>query len=193
MSSRSRAAGARALRHAGVTHFRQLVCNHGADATHPGRHRPGPRRPARARGGGPRPVQERARACLGRARALGPLRQRPLAAPGLRRRRARRGHRRVPLRTDLGGGMAFVDTSFWFARAIARDRRHAEAVALADRFRDAAVLTSNLVLGETWTLLAHRAGHRHAMRWLDSVREQRVPVERVEPEVEADAWAWLRE
>ena len=89
--------------------------------------------------------------------------------------------------------MAFVDTSFWFARAIARDRRHAEAVALADRLRDAAVLTSNLVLGETWTLLAHRAGHRHAMRWLDSVREQRVPVERVEPEIEADAWAWLRE
>lgn len=89
--------------------------------------------------------------------------------------------------------MAFVDTSFWFARAITRDRRHADAVALADRFRDAAVITSNLVLGETWTLLARRAGHRHAMRWLDSVREQRVPVERVEAEVEADAWAWLRE
>ena len=89
--------------------------------------------------------------------------------------------------------MAFVDTSFWFARAIARDNRHTDAAALADRFRDAPVVTSNLVLGETWTLLSHRAGHRRALRWLNGVRGEPVSIERVEIDVETEAWEWLRQ
>lgn len=89
--------------------------------------------------------------------------------------------------------MAFVDTSFWIAEAITRDSRHADAVALADRFRDAPAVTSNLVLGETWTLLSRRLGHFHAVRWLDRVRsELNVRLERVEPDLEAEAWEWLR-
>ena len=89
--------------------------------------------------------------------------------------------------------MAFVDTSFWFARAIARDRRHSDAVVLADRFHEAPVVTSNLVLGEAWTLLTTRAGHHRAIRWLDAVRSERVTVEQIEADVEAEAWAWLRQ
>lgn len=89
--------------------------------------------------------------------------------------------------------MAFVDTSFWIAEAITHDSRHRDAVALADRLRGAPTTTSNLVLGEVWTLLAHRLGHFHAVRWLDRVRDEvRVSVERVEAEVEAEAWEWLR-
>jgi uncharacterized protein len=89
--------------------------------------------------------------------------------------------------------MAFVDTSFWFARAIARDRRHADATALAERFREAPIVTSNLVLGEVWTLLTKRAGHHRAMEWLDSVRNEHVVVERVDTAVESEAWQWLRQ
>jgi predicted nucleic acid-binding protein len=54
------------------------------------------------------------------------------------------------------------------------------------------VVTSNLVLGEAWTLLVHRAGHRRALGWLDSVRASPVRVERVAAELEDEAWAWLR-
>lgn len=89
--------------------------------------------------------------------------------------------------------MAFVDTSFWIAEAIARDSRHADAVALADRLRGAPAVTSNLVLGEAWTLLSHRLGHFHAVRWLDRLQSEVViRVERVEAELEAEAWGWLR-
>ena len=88
--------------------------------------------------------------------------------------------------------MAFIDTSFWFARAIARDSRHSDAVALADRFRGVPAITSNLVLGEAWTLLSQRAGHYRALLWLNTVFGERVVVERIDVDVEAEAWAWLR-
>jgi predicted nucleic acid-binding protein len=89
--------------------------------------------------------------------------------------------------------VAFVDTSFWIAEAITRDSRHADAVLLANRLREAPAVTSNLVLGEVWTLLTRRLGHFHTMRWLDRVRnELNVRLERVEPDLEAEAWEWLR-
>lgn len=89
--------------------------------------------------------------------------------------------------------MAFVDTSFWFARAVARDGRHAEALALADRVREAPVTTSSLVLGETWTLLSREVGHRRAMGWLDAVLSEHVLVEPIVGDLESEAWAWLRQ
>ena len=89
--------------------------------------------------------------------------------------------------------MAFVDTSFWIASVITRDSRHADAVALADRLRETPAVTSNLVLGEAWTLLVRRVGHVHAIRWLDRVRrELELRIERVEAELEAESWEWLR-
>ena len=89
--------------------------------------------------------------------------------------------------------MAFVDTSFWIAEAIARDSRHADAALLADRLSGTSAVTSNLVVGEAWTLLTHRLGHFHAVRWLDRVRTDVViRIERIEAEVEAEAWEWLR-
>ena len=88
--------------------------------------------------------------------------------------------------------MAFVDTSFWFARAIARDRRHANALELSARLPNERLVTSNLVLGETWTLLSRRSGYRSAIRWLDVLRSERIVVERVDAVLEDEAWAWLR-
>jgi uncharacterized protein len=87
----------------------------------------------------------------------------------------------------------FVDSSFWIAEAVSRDGRHAQAALLAPQLREASVATSNLILGEVWTFLRRRAGHSDAVRWLDRVRhELRVRIERVEAELEAEAWEWLR-
>jgi predicted nucleic acid-binding protein len=89
--------------------------------------------------------------------------------------------------------VAFVDTSFWIAEAITRDIRHSDAVELAARLRGAPAVTSNLVVGEAWTLLTHGLGHVQAVRWLDRVRnEVVVSVERIDAEVEAESWEWLR-
>jgi predicted nucleic acid-binding protein len=89
--------------------------------------------------------------------------------------------------------MAFVDTSFWIAEAITRDSRHSEAVSLAEGLRGEPVVTSNLVVGETWTLLTYRLGHFHAVRWLDRLRaDVAVTVEPIEVGDEDEAWAWLR-
>jgi len=89
--------------------------------------------------------------------------------------------------------MAFVDSSFWIAEAVTRDSRHADAAVLAGQLRETRAVTSNLVLGEVWTLLSRRLGHFHARRWLDRVHgELAVVVERIDPELEEEAWTWLR-
>jgi predicted nucleic acid-binding protein len=85
----------------------------------------------------------------------------------------------------------FVDTSFWIALASARDRHHAEARALATDGLGP-LLTSNHVVGETWTFVRRRYGHRSAVACLRALRD--VPgltVLHVEPEAEDDAWRWL--
>lgn len=89
--------------------------------------------------------------------------------------------------------MIFVDTSFWVALRNRADRRHADAQALLARHADAALATSNQVLGETWTYLRRKAGHRSAVGFLDGVtRSPRVQVLSVEPAQEEEAWRWLR-
>jgi uncharacterized protein len=86
----------------------------------------------------------------------------------------------------------FVDTSFWIALRFRRDGRHPDAKALWEA-GTGALLTTNLVLGETWTFLRRRAGHRQAVEFADAA--ERLPaltVRRVDPDVDADAWRWLR-
>jgi uncharacterized protein len=86
----------------------------------------------------------------------------------------------------------FVDTSFWVAYRFRRDDHHDEAVALWAE-RDAALVTSSLVVGETWTFLRRRVGHAEAVGFLDNVAATtRVSVARVEAAVEDAAWLWLR-
>jgi uncharacterized protein len=86
----------------------------------------------------------------------------------------------------------FVDTSFWVAFGFRRDEHHEEARATWSRQRGG-LLTTNHVVGETWTFLRRRAGHAHAVGFIESLeRSQRVSVLHVDEAAEAEALAWLR-
>jgi predicted nucleic acid-binding protein len=88
--------------------------------------------------------------------------------------------------------MRFADTSFWFALQERRDRNHEAARALV-RAGVGRVCVSNHVVGETWTLLRRRGGHLAAVGFIDRLgRLPGIEVVHVTPEVEADAWRWLR-
>ncbi len=87
---------------------------------------------------------------------------------------------------------SFVDTSFWFSLQERRDRHHAAAVALVQQGLGNLV-TTNHVLGETWTLLRRRGGHRAATGFIDRFwRLPNVQVLHVSELDEQAAWKWLR-
>lgn len=89
--------------------------------------------------------------------------------------------------------MIFVDTSFWIALHARRDRRHDEARALLSSHPRSPLLTSNHVVGETWTFAARRYGHGAAARFLHAVRSTpRVEILFVDQALESEAWEWLR-
>jgi len=87
----------------------------------------------------------------------------------------------------------FVDTSFWVAQVNTRDDHHEQARALLAEHGDSGLVTSNHVRGETWTFLRRRAGHRHAVAFLDAVeRSPRIRIALVPEELEEQALRWLR-
>lgn len=88
----------------------------------------------------------------------------------------------------------FADTSFWFGLYTGADRRHAPAAALW-RQTDDRIVTTNLVLGETWTLLRlRRTSHRRAIDLVEAIQASpRVEVATVDAVDEAQGWAWLRD
>ena len=88
--------------------------------------------------------------------------------------------------------MIFVDSSFWIAQLLSRDRRHEEAKQLESKLESGLVVTSGPVAGETWTYLRGKAGHARAVAWLDRVHAAPVRVEHVDRTLEDEAWAWLR-
>lgn len=89
--------------------------------------------------------------------------------------------------------MIFVDSSFWIGLANERDARHPEATALLGSVGTSQLVTSNHVLGESWTWIRRRAGHRDAVRFVDGVAASpRLRVAHVDDELEGRAWAWLR-
>lgn len=83
----------------------------------------------------------------------------------------------------------FADTSFWYARYVATDDNHS----IARRVRvGPRVVTTEPVLGETWTLVNRRINHEAALRWVRAIR--RLPGVVVAPLGERDhavAWEWL--
>lgn len=88
--------------------------------------------------------------------------------------------------------MRFVDTSFWVALRYRRDPRHEQAAALWRGDREP-LLTTNHVLGETWTFLRRRLDHSSARRFADAVAaSRRLSVVHVEDAEEQEAWEWLR-
>jgi predicted nucleic acid-binding protein len=87
----------------------------------------------------------------------------------------------------------FVDTSFWVALRLRRDRHHVEASRLLHEHAATALLTSNLVRGETWTFLRRRAGHASAVDYVDTLAHS--PRGRVVPypdDLEDEVVRWLR-
>lgn len=89
--------------------------------------------------------------------------------------------------------MRFADTGFWFGLHVRADRRHEPARALW-RQDTGRIITSNLVLGETWTLARLRGvTHSAAMRLIDAIHASaRVTVVRIDDALEREAWDWLR-
>lgn len=88
--------------------------------------------------------------------------------------------------------MRFVATSFWVALQFRRDMRHELAAELWNRIAPP-LLTTNHVLGETWSFLRRRLGHNEAAEFVS--RARRTPglvVQHVDDALEVDAWNWLR-
>jgi predicted nucleic acid-binding protein len=93
--------------------------------------------------------------------------------------------------------MKFADTGWWVAWALPGDARHRDALSMLGVLgRAEQVLTSNLVVGETWTFLRRKDSHRTAVAFLDRigslVRTGRLVVHRVTGAQETAAWDWLR-
>lgn len=87
--------------------------------------------------------------------------------------------------------MRFVDTSFWIALQSQPDRNHAAARSLLER-GIGPLLTSNHVIGETWTLSRRRRGYAGAVEAIRAVRAvPTLTIVHVDPAEEQDAWRWL--
>jgi uncharacterized protein len=86
----------------------------------------------------------------------------------------------------------FVDSSFWIAATDNRDDHHTSAVGLLRGVSDRLV-TTNHVVGETWTFLRSRHRHDVAMKFLDRVEAtDQLEAIFVPQALEGSAWAWLR-
>ena len=88
--------------------------------------------------------------------------------------------------------MIFVDSSFWIAQQLRTDRNNATARRLQQDYELATLVTSNAVIGETWTYLRRKSDHARAVAWLDRVRSIGCSVLQVDEQLEGEAWAWLR-
>lgn len=93
--------------------------------------------------------------------------------------------------------MRFADTTWWVPWSLPSDRNHGAAVEATSSLDKELVLTSNHVLGETWTVLRRTAGHQTAAMFLDRIDQlvaaRTLVLVDVDGDTEAAAWWWLRE
>ncbi|HEX9697236.1 MAG TPA: PIN domain-containing protein [Actinomycetota bacterium] len=88
--------------------------------------------------------------------------------------------------------MKFVDTSFWVALRFARDGHHPDAKRIWGE-GPGALITTDAVVGETWTFLRRRTGHRRAVEFIDAARKSAsLTIRHVDEDLVADALRWLR-
>jgi predicted nucleic acid-binding protein len=89
----------------------------------------------------------------------------------------------------------FVDTGAWYALQVPDDRWHAEA-ATAFRVlldRGLTLVTTNLIVGETYTLLRRTHDHATAFRFVDGLSASaRLHSVHVDPGIERAAYEVLR-
>ncbi|MDE0269376.1 MAG: PIN domain-containing protein [Acidimicrobiaceae bacterium] len=93
--------------------------------------------------------------------------------------------------------MKFADTSWWVALVLPDDARHRDATAMLEHIGlSEQVLTTNLVLGESWTFLRCKDSHRTAVCFLDRIEAlqsaNKLTVHSVTDKQESRAWHWLR-
>jgi predicted nucleic acid-binding protein len=91
----------------------------------------------------------------------------------------------------------FADTRWWVAWAAVRDQRHDQALAMLRHVgATEQIVTTDLVVGETWTFLARTAGHASAVAFIDRIDDlmsrSKVVVHSVTAEQARAAWVWLR-
>ena len=88
----------------------------------------------------------------------------------------------------------FVDTGAWIALAVEDDAHHEEAVqAYPDLLRKYRLLTTNLVVAETYILLRREAGHQAAIEFLERLAASpRIRKIYSTPELEREAEEILR-
>ncbi len=91
---------------------------------------------------------------------------------------------------------AFLDASAWIASLDARQEHHEAALSERNRLVDegAALVTTNLVLAETHSLLIRHAGPRAGLLFLDRIQaDSQYTVLQVDAALQADAVDhWLR-
>ena len=64
----------------------------------------------------------------------------------------------------------FVDTGAWFALADKSDQYHNQAIEIySDLLRDYRLLTTNLVIAESYTLMRYALGHQAAIHFVDNI------------------------
>jgi predicted nucleic acid-binding protein len=75
----------------------------------------------------------------------------------------------------------FVDTGAWYAIADASDRHHADARRFyLEHAPSRRLITTDLVLAETWTLLSAHLGRTAAVTFWDTLRSTRTPILAIE-------------
>lgn len=94
--------------------------------------------------------------------------------------------------------MKFADTGWWVAWALPSDARHRDALAMLGKLgRAEQILTTNHVVGETWTFLRRRAGHDYGIAFLNRMETLQsghgLVVIHVTEDQEQRALRWLRE
>lgn len=87
----------------------------------------------------------------------------------------------------------FVDASALYALADADDQRHAGAARMARRLRGANLVTSDIVLAESWFLARSRLGRAAAMRLWQELRDGATRIEPVSSDDLDRAWAIARD
>jgi predicted nucleic acid-binding protein len=92
-------------------------------------------------------------------------------------------------------GPLFVDTGAWYALQVPDDDWHEDAASTMRAIveRGLALATSNLVVGETYTLLVRTHGNEAGWRFVETVRQSpRLEIVTLDAGAEREAWAILR-